>query len=237
MSETDNKLRQIIEGLLLAAGKPLSLSAIAEVFLEEERPCDDELREALALVADDCVGRGFELKEVASGYRLQVRQELSPWISRLWDEKPQRYTRALLETLALVAYRQPITRAEIESVRGVAVNPNILKTLIERNWVRALGHRDVPGHPELLGTTREFLDYFGLKRLDELPPLAELKDIAELDREGAELARIDLLQLGEPHAAEAGEQLRHRALELRGVRRGQQHPDFADAVDHALAVA
>lgn len=148
MSENSNKLKQIIEGLLLAAGKPLSLNAIAEVFNEEERPGDEELRAALAQIAEDCQGRGFELREVASGFRFQVRQELSEWISRLWEEKPQRYTRALLETLALVAYRQPITRGDIEEIRGVSVSSTIIRTLLDREWIRVVGHRDVPasGH-------------------------------------------------------------------------------------------
>ena len=177
MSETDNKLRQIIEGLLLAAGKPLSLTAIAEVFLEEERPSEEELRGALALIGADCAGRGFELKEVASGFRFQVRQELSPWVSRLWEEKPQRYTRALLETLALVAYRQPITRGDIEEIRGVSVSSTIIRTLLDREWIRVVGHRDVPGRPAMFATTRQFLDYFNLKSLQELPPLSEIRDL------------------------------------------------------------
>jgi segregation and condensation protein B len=139
------------------------------------------LRAALAQLAAEYGGRGIELKETASGFRIQVRRELATEISRLWPERAPRYSRALLETLALIAYRQPITRAEIEAVRGVAVNPNIIRTVIERNWVRVVGHRDVPGHPELLGTTREFLDYFGLKTLDELPPLAEISALAELN--------------------------------------------------------
>lgn len=199
MNETDNKLRQIIEGLLLAAGKPLSLSAIAEVFLEEERPCDEELRAALDLVAAECAGRGFELKEVASGFRLQVRQELSPWISRLWEEKPQRYTRALLETLALVAYRQPITRGDIEEIRGVSVSSTIIRTLLDREWIRIVGHRDVPGRPAMFATTRQFLDYFNLKSLQELPPLSEIRDLDKLNPELAleedDLAGMRVLEL------------------------------------------
>lgn len=199
MNETDNKLRQIVEGLLLAAGKPLSLSAIAEVFLEEERPTDEELRAALAQVAEDCAGRGFELKEVASGFRFQVRQELSPWISRLWEEKPQRYTRALLETLALVAYRQPITRGDIEEIRGVSVSSTIIRTLLDREWIRVVGHRDVPGRPAMFATTRQFLDYFNLKSLQELPPLSEIRDLDKLNPELAleddDLAGMRVLEL------------------------------------------
>lgn len=183
MSENENKLKQIIEGLLLSAGKPLSLTAISEVFLEEERPSDDELRAALAQIAEDCEGRGFELKEVASGYRFQVRQGLSEWISRLWDEKPQRYTRALLETLALVAYRQPITRGDIEEIRGVSVSSTIVRTLLDREWIRVVGHRDVPGRPAMFATTRQFLDYFDLKSLQDLPPLSEIRDLDKLNPE------------------------------------------------------
>ena len=199
MSETDNKLRQIIEGLLLAAGKPLSVNAIADVFLEEERPTDEELREALAQIAAGCEGRGFELKEVASGFRFQVRQDLSPWISRLWEEKPQRYTRALLETLALVAYRQPITRGDIEEIRGVSVSSTIIRTLLDREWIRVVGHRDVPGRPAMFATTRQFLDYFNLKSLQELPPLSEIRDLDKLNPELAldddDLAGMRVLEL------------------------------------------
>jgi segregation and condensation protein B len=151
------------------------------LFTDATRPGTQELRAALAQLAAEYGGRGIELKETASGFRIQVRRELATEISRLWPERAPRYSRALLETLALIAYRQPITRAEIEAVRGVAVNPNIIRTVIERNWVRVVGHRDVPGHPELLGTTREFLDYFGLKTLDELPPLAEISALADLN--------------------------------------------------------
>jgi segregation and condensation protein B len=168
-------IRNVVEAALLAAGKPLQLAELGQLFEESTRPKVDDIRAALDSLGAEYTGRGVEVKETAAGFRIQVRRELSPEISRLWPERPARYSRALLETLALIAYRQPITRAEIEAVRGVAVNPNIVKTVIERNWVRVVGHRDVPGRPELLGTTREFLDYFGLRSLDELPPLAELK--------------------------------------------------------------
>ncbi len=190
---SENYVRNVIEAALLAAGRPLPVTELAQLFEEASRPDAAALRAAIDALAAAYDGRGIELKETASGIRIQVRQEFSPEVSRLWPERPQRYSRALLETLALIAYRQPITRAEIESVRGVAVNPNILKTLMERNWIRVVGHRDVPGHPELLGTAREFLDYFGLKRLDELPPLAELKAMGELN-----------LQLPLPGTAEGG---------------------------------
>jgi segregation and condensation protein B len=180
MSETD-RIRNVIEAALLAAGRPLPLAELAQLFDPAEQPETVALRAAIERLAADYADRGIELKETASGVRVQVRQQYATEVSRLWPERPQRYSRALLETLALIAYRQPITRAEIESVRGVAVNPNIIKTLMERNWVRVVGQRDVPGRPELLGTTREFLDYFGLRRIDELPPLAELRAMADLN--------------------------------------------------------
>jgi segregation and condensation protein B len=179
MNETH--IRNVIEAALLAAGAPVPLSELSRLFDEAGGPAPQELREALERLAGEYAGRGIELKETASGFRIQVRRELAGEISRLWPERAARYSRALLETMALIAYRQPVTRAEIEAVRGVAVNPNIIRTVIERNWVRVVGHRDVPGHPELLGTTREFLDYFGLKSLDELPPLAELKAMADVN--------------------------------------------------------
>ena len=177
------QLKTIIEGALLAAGRPLSLAEIGELFEGESRPDNAELRAAITELQADCEGRGFDVREVASGYRLQVRQELGRWISRLWEEKPARYSRALLETLALIAYRQPITRGDIEEIRGVAVNPNIIRTLQEREWVRVVGQRDVPGRPELFATTRAFLDHFGLKSLDELPTLAEIKDFEQVNPE------------------------------------------------------
>ncbi len=167
-------LKTIIEALLLAADRALSLDEIRAVFDEEERPGRDELRSALAALGEDCGQRGVELKEVASGYRLQIRRELAHWINRLWEEKPPRYTRALLETLALIAYRQPATRGDIEDVRGVAVSTAIIRTLLDREWIRVAGHRDTPGKPELFVTTRQFLDHFNLKSLAELPPLEEI---------------------------------------------------------------
>lgn len=175
----EEKIKQIIEGLLLAAGKPLSLDKIAEIFTEQERPDREVLKKALQEIEHSCEGRGFELKLVASGYRFQVRQELSDWIGRLWEEKPQRYSRALLETLAIIAYRQPITRGDIEKIRGVAVSSSIIRTLLDRDWVRVVGHRDVPGRPAMYASTREFLDYFNLKNLDELPALTEIRDIED----------------------------------------------------------
>lgn len=172
-------LRNVIEAALLAAGRPLKRDELGQLFDESARPSEQALRECLDALAAEYDGRGIELKETASGLRIQVRRELAAEVSRLWPERPARYSRALLETLALIAYRQPITRGEIEDVRGVAVNPNIIKTLLERSWVRVVGHRDVPGRPELLGTTRDFLDYFGLTSLDQLPPLSELKAVGD----------------------------------------------------------
>ncbi len=232
MSENENKLKQIIEGLLLSAGKPLSLAAIGQVFLEEERPSDEDLRAALTQIEQDCEGRGFELKEVASGFRFQVRQGLSEWISRLWDEKPQRYTRALLETLALVAYRQPITRGDIEEIRGVSVSSTIIRTLLDREWIRVVGHRDVPGRPAMFATTRQFLDYFNLKNLQELPPLSEIRDLDKLNPELAleenELSKMRVLEL--PGEGEEDEE---------GVtsHQGEESEDDEELIDEAEAMA
>lgn len=178
---SDRFVRNVIEAAMLAAGRPVAVGELLELFVPHDRPELAEIHGALAALATEYQDRGLELKETASGWRVQIRREYAGEVSRLWSERPQRYSRALLETLALIAYRQPITRAEIEAVRGVAVNPNILRTLLERGWVRVVGHRDVPGHPELLGTTREFLDYFGLRTLDELPPLAELRMMTDID--------------------------------------------------------
>lgn len=175
MNEHD--LKHLIEATLLAAGRPVSTDQLLELFDERERPTSEELRAALDLLAAEYASRGIELIEVASGWRVQVRARCADVVSRLWQERPSRYSRALLETLALIAYRQPITRSEIEEIRGVSISSTIMRTLQERNWIRVVGHREVPGHPELLGTTREFLDYFGLRSLDQLPTLAELRDI------------------------------------------------------------
>jgi segregation and condensation protein B len=176
----DPPLKRITEGALLAFGGPLNLDQLLGLFADEERPTRDALVDVLASLERDYRDRGIELIQVAGGYRVQVRRELAPWVARLWEEKPARYSRALLETLALVAYRQPITRGEIEDIRGVAVSTNIVKTLTEREWIRVVGHRDVPGRPALFATTRKFLDYFGLRSLNDLPTLAELRDPAFL---------------------------------------------------------
>jgi segregation and condensation protein B len=173
------QLKAIVEAALLAASQPLGVPQLLELFAEQDEVDRAQVARALEALQHDCEGRGVELREVASGFRYQVRQEVHPWISRMWTEKPSRYSRALLETLALIAYRQPITRPEIEQIRGVVVSSNIIKTLEEREWIRVVGYRDVPGRPALFGTTRAFLDYFNLKSLDELPPLSEIRDMED----------------------------------------------------------
>src|SRR5208283_2046657 len=179
-SVNDQYVRNVIEAALLAAGRPIATDELAGLFDERDGTNAEEVQAAIGALRADYETRGLELVEVASGYRIQIRAAVAQPVSRLWQERPPKYSRALLETLALVAYRQPITRGEIEQIRGVAVNVNIIKTLLERNWIRVVGHRDVPGRPELLGTTREFLDYFGLKKLDDLPTLAQLKELEDL---------------------------------------------------------
>jgi segregation and condensation protein B len=202
-----DQLKNTLEAALLAYGQPLNVEQLREMFDEFERPDAVDVRKALSELARDCDGRPMELVEVASGWRLQVRGAYAARLSKLWQERPSRYSRALLETLALIAYRQPITRAEIEDVRGVTVNPNIVRTLTERGWIRVVGHREVPGHPELLGTTREFLDYFGLKSLDDLPSLAALKDMddvgIQLEFDGPVAAQVSAADLTAANDAEA----------------------------------
>ncbi|ALJ28022.1 MULTISPECIES: SMC-Scp complex subunit ScpB [Stenotrophomonas] len=193
-------INRIVEGALLASSQPLTLAQLQELFPEEQPAPPGSVERALELLREGCQGRGVELVEVASGFRYQITREVHGWVSRLWTERKTRYTRATLETLALIAYRQPITRGEIEQVRGVAVSSNIIQALEEREWIRVVGHRDVPGKPALFGTTRAFLDYFGLKRLDELPPLSELRDIGELE---PQLPLGDDGQLAAPLAAAA----------------------------------
>ena len=200
MNDVDNKIKMIIEGLLLAAGRPLTLESIAAVFNDDERPENEELLAVLARIDEECGYRGFELTKVASGYRFQVKQELAEWVSKLWEERPPRYTRALLETLALIAYRQPITRGDIEEIRGVAVSSNIIRTLLDREWIRVVGQRDVPGRPSMFATTKQFLDYFNLESLQQLPALSEIRDIdggaKDLGFE-AELAAARVLEMPE----------------------------------------
>jgi segregation and condensation protein B len=180
MSENELNLEPILEAALLASPQPLNGRQLIELF-GDTPPKPGAIEQALTALKAACEGRGVELIEVASGWRYQVRTEVNPYVSRLWTERQSKYTRATLETLALIAYRQPITRGEIEQIRGVSVSASMIKSLEEREWIRVLGHRDVPGRPELFGTTKTFLDYFGLKSLDELPPLAELKEYPELE--------------------------------------------------------
>ncbi len=179
----ETNLKNIIEAALMAAGKPLSVKVIRSLFEENAQPERTEILQVLNQLQEESAGHGYEIIEVASGWRMQVRQQFSTWIGRLWEEKPARYSRALLETMALIAYRQPITRGEIEKIRGVAVSTNIMKTLQEREWVRLLGHRDVPGRPAIYGTSRKFLDYFGLKSLEEMPTLMELRNMGSMGEE------------------------------------------------------
>lgn len=176
-------LKNVLEALLLTSVEPLNLATMASVFSAEEQPGNSAIGKALQELGGDYEERGLELKEVAGGFRLQVRQEVNPWVARLREERPQRYSRALLETLALIAYRQPITRGDIEEVRGVSVRTNIIRTLQEREWIRVVGHRDVPGKPALFSTTKVFLDYFNLKSLDDLPSLAEIMDMESIEPE------------------------------------------------------
>lgn len=197
----EDRVQRIVEAALLAADGPLTVADITSLFREGELDAENpsgQVRAVLKQLETDAVGRGVELKRVASGYRFQVRQELSQWVSRLWDEKPPRYTRALLETLALIAYKQPVTRGDIEEVRGVSVSQNIMRTLLERDWIRVVGQREVPGRPSLYATTRGFLDYFNLRSLDELPPLAEIRELLEPQMEEAVAA-------GAPDTADAPE--------------------------------
>jgi segregation and condensation protein B len=183
-----NQLKHIIEAALLAAGRPLTPDQLRSLFGDDHPPPREEIRAALGALAQDYAGRGIALNEVASGFRIEVRSAMTPWLVRLWEERPQRYSRALMETLAIIAYRQPVTRGDVEEIRGVAVTTNIIRTLLERNWIKVVGYRDVPGKPALYGTTREFLDYFGLRALEDLPPLSEIRD---LDRLSAQLELPD----------------------------------------------
>lgn len=220
-------LKKVLEGALMAFGQPLNIEHIESLFHEDERPARDDIREALRELASDYENHGIELREVASGWRFQVRQELGPWVSRLWEEKPIRYSRALLETLALIAYRQPITRSEIEDIRGVSVSTHIVKTLMEREWIRVAGHRDVPGRPALFATTRQFLDAFNLKGLAELPPLSEIRDLEEIN---AELDLVDA-EGGEAltagNLAEAMAVMRAEVLAEAGIEVDEDEPNDA----------
>jgi len=179
----ENNLNQIIEAALLSASRPLSIEEIQELFTESDNPSREEIKEALDEIESLCSNRGVELKRVSSGFRMQVKQSLSGYIAKLWEEKPQKFSKATLETLALIAYRQPITRGEIEEIRGVSVGTQLIRSILERGWVKIVGHRDVPGKPRLYATTKEFLDYFGLQHLRELPNLPDLPDLNSLEME------------------------------------------------------
>jgi len=200
---SQHPLSGVVEAVLLAAGRPVTIDQLLELFDENQRPAPEDIAAALADLQQSYADRGVEVREVASGWRVQIRPQYADVVSRLWQERPSRYSRALLETLALIAYRQPITRGEIEDIRGVTVSTTIMRTLHERNWIRVVGHREVPGRPELLGTTRDFLDYFGLKSLDDLPTLAELRDLEDI-REQLDLpAAIPAAEAG---AAQEGQE-------------------------------
>ena len=230
-------IKKIVEGALLAAGKPLDIPRIESLFEEDERPPRDQIKAALEEVDADCRGRGFELMQTASGYRFQVRQDLAEWVNRLWSEKPKRYSRAMLETLALIAYRQPLTRGDIEQVRGVAVSSDIIKTLQERDWVRVVGYRDVPGKPALYATTKNFLDYFNIKSLEQLPALSEIKDFAELDPElelalsGTSVGRVAAND--EESGTESAEELVKEPAETENFSLDQE-VDGQNAINNAL---
>ncbi|HZF29298.1 MAG TPA: SMC-Scp complex subunit ScpB [Gammaproteobacteria bacterium] len=244
MDETE--IKHIVEAALLAAGRPLSLERLQELFATKGGgPERATIKQVLDTLANDYQGRGIELKEVSSGYRIQIRRTMTDWLLPLWEERAPRYTRALLETLALVAYRQPITRAEIEEVRGVVVSTNIIRTLLERSWVRVVGHRDVPGKPAMFGTTREFLDYFGLKKLDELPTLAEIKDgLPELSPQTDLIESLEeqarLVELGPPDAADSLTEARpiDLASDLDAAALGAiSEPDSGAAADEESVIA
>lgn len=221
----EERLAQILEAALMVAGRPLGLDELSSLFDEHERPSPTDILKALDRIRAECQTRGVELKEIASGYRFTAKQDLAQYLARLWDEKPQKYTRATLETMALIAYKQPITRAEIEEIRGVTVNTQTIKTLMERDWIRVVGHRDVPGRPALYATTRQFLDYFNLKSLDQLPSLAELKDFDSLNvelnfEEARQTVKAEVVQDAEVEKAVARmeqEQAISAAMEEAGI--------------------
>lgn len=224
---SDLQMKYQFEAALLAAGRPVTTQQLAELFDERERPSLEQVLNALNELREDYASRGLELVEVSSGWRIQVRSNCVDFVSRLWQERPARYSRALLETLALIAYRQPITRGEIEEIRGVAVSSNMMRTLHERNWIRVVGHREVPGRPEVLATTREFLDYFGLKSLDQLPSLAELKDVetigVQLEFNTADALTADGEAAGDAPQAEIATNSNESAADI-----AEQQPENSD---------
>jgi len=211
-----DKLKNIVEAALLAAQQPLTLPMLAALFAEEEAVSNADLAQALTALQGECEGRGVELVEVASGFRYQVREAVHPWVARLWTERQTKYSRALLETLALIAYRQPITRGEIEQIRGVSVAQSIMRTLEEREWIRVVGYRDVPGKPALFGTTRMFLDYFNLKSLDQLPTLAEIRDLEDIEPQLTLVAGVDTdgVQHAEPEDTQSESEMADTATEI-----------------------
>ena len=201
---TMEKIKHIVEAALLASDEPLSVDQVCKLFRSdeiEEENARSIIREVLQTIEKECEDRGYELVRVSSGYRFQIPQDLSVWISRLWEQKPPRYTRALLETLSLIAYQQPVTRGDIEQVRGVSVSTNIVRTLLERGWIREVGHREVPGRPVLYATTKSFLDYFNLKSLSELPPLSEIRALVEAGEDKTDSAEQQMDE-GSEEAAE-----------------------------------
>jgi segregation and condensation protein B len=189
---TPEQFTQIIEAALMVAGRPLTVAQLQKLFDELDQPETHEIKSTINALQEKYQETGVELHEVASGFQFQAKTHLSPWISRLWEERAPRYSRAFLETLALIAYRQPITRAEVEDIRGVSASSHHFKTLLERDWIRVLGYRDVPGKPALYGTTKEFLDYFNLKNLSQLPTLSELKDLTDAPKELTEELQVQI---------------------------------------------
>jgi segregation and condensation protein B len=216
----EDQLKQIIEAVLFAADEPLNLNRLMSLFPEESAPDQDMIKQAVARIQDECADRSVELKQVGSGYRFQVKQDYAQWATKLWEERPARYSRATLETLALIAYRQPITRGEIEEVRGVSVSSQIIKSLMERDWIKVVGHRDVPGKPALYATSKEFLDYFNLKSLEELPSLAELRDI---DAINAELELTMPIDEGDSPAEAAANESEAGASQVSDTEKGAQN--------------
>lgn len=226
-SMTPEKMQLIIEAALMVAGKPLTIAAMQHLFPENEQPSSSDLHAILSLIKERFQETGIELQEVSSGFRFQARAELSPWLSKLWEDRAPRYSRAFLETLAIIAYKQPITRAEIEEIRGVTVSSNIVKTLQEREWIRVLGFREVPGKPAIYGTTKEFLDYFNLKSLSELPALTEFKNLEAQEAQLQVQLAIDGSQIG-PHDSEVIPEERE-ALETNVVQLDNADADSAPA--------
>jgi len=230
-----NQLKYMIEAAMLAAGRPMAIDRLQSLFGDDEPPAKQAIRAAIMELQSDYAERGIEVVEVGSGFRIQIRTNMAHQLEKLWDERPPRYSRALLETMAIIAYRQPVTRGEIEDIRGVAVSTNIVRTLLERNWIKVVGHRDVPGKPAMFGTTKEFLDYFGLKKLDDLPPLSELKDFdklnIQLDLPGGDVAPVEAQAEG-ADLAEGEAQ-----AEVEALAEGEAQAEGADLADDLEADA